>query len=93
MIPNDTKNDTKIDTNPMKTENTEWNIAELETFFQSAKLPPPPIKLSPTCKITNVRGYIDFHLSVARANEGNKTFIAYLHRLQELKTIIQNTAQ
>ncbi len=67
-----------------------WNIEELEAFFKAAALPDPPVKLSPVCVISNVRGYIDFHLDIIKSNRGKETFLPYLKRLQKLKGLIED---
>jgi hypothetical protein len=74
----------------MNPQTEKWNIEELDLFFKSAKLPDPPIKLNPVCVITNVRGYIDFHLDIVNANNGKETFLPYLNRLHQLKDLITN---
>jgi len=68
---------------------TPWNINELETYFKNAVLPPPPIKLNPVCVIVNVRGFIDSHIDILKTHEGKETFITYLHRLHQLKELIE----
>jgi hypothetical protein len=77
----------------MKPQTEKWNIEELELFFNSVKLPEPPIKLNPVCVITNVRGYIDFHLDIVNANNGKETFLPYLKRLNQLKDLIINNGK
>lgn len=70
---------------------TEWNLKELETFFRITVLPPPPIKLNAVCNIVNVRGFIDSHLEILKANFERPTFEPYLKRLQELKVFIEKS--
>jgi hypothetical protein len=43
---------------------TEWNLHELQKFFNETPLPPAPVKLNPVCNITNVRGFVDSHLEI-----------------------------
>jgi len=79
----------------MKTQTvkTDWNIKELEMFFNETKLPPPPIKLNPVCVITNVRGFVDSHFEIIKANWERPTFEPYLQRLHQLKKLIENSKQ
>jgi hypothetical protein len=77
----------------MKTAKTEWNIKELETFFNENKLPAPPIKLNVVCHITNVRAFIDSHLDILKTNFERPTFEPYLFRLQQLKQWIEDNKQ
>lgn len=71
--------------------NESWNIEiqELEIFFNSARLPAQPVKLNHWSTITNVSLFIGSHFSTVKTNNGNRTYLPYLNRLQELKTMIQ----
>ncbi|MCK4661989.1 MAG: hypothetical protein KAT68_03945 [Bacteroidales bacterium] len=66
-------------------ESREKDINELETFFASMQLPTEPIKLNSWSTITDVSKFIEGHLPIVKANNGNKTFKPYLDRLHELK--------
>ena len=68
----------------------EWNIKELEKYFNRAKLPTSPLKLSPTVHIGNVRAYIDYHMDILKANFQRPTYEPYLRRMQELKKYIES---
>ncbi|MCF8327629.1 MAG: DUF6371 domain-containing protein [Bacteroidales bacterium] len=67
-----------------------WNndIAELENYFANNKLPTQPIKLNSYSTITDCSLFIKSHLAIVKRNNGNKTFLPYKQRLQELKQIL-----
>lgn len=67
-----------------------WNkeIAELETYFSSIELPKQPVKLNKCMEIKDCYRFIENHFATVKANNGNDTFLPYLHRLQELKQIL-----
>lgn len=72
-----------------KTENWEQEIIDLENFFfYSIELPAEPIKLSQEETIIDIRKIIDSHLSIIKAQNGNRIYLPYLHRLQILKKFL-----
>ena len=66
-----------------------WNreLEELETYFNSSDFENKPIQLNPFTKISNVSIFIESHLAIVRANNGNKTYKPYLERLEALRMI------
>ena len=58
------------------------DIAEFERFFKVAKLPSEPIRLDSCSQITNIPLFIESHLSIVKAQNGNKRFTPYLDRLK-----------
>lgn len=62
-------------------------INELEVFFNNNK-PPMTIKLNPWSLIADVKSFISAHITTLRAYNGNKYYIGYLQRLNELKAIL-----
>jgi hypothetical protein len=76
---------------PVTNENWKSEILELETFFISTTLPSQPVKLDVCSTITDVCLFVSSHVATVKANNGNKTFLPYLNRLQELKQILINT--
>ena len=66
-----------------------WNkdIEELETYFSSVNIT-EPIKMNKHSIINNVPLFIKGHLGVVKKNNGNSTFLTYLERLKQLKTIL-----
>lgn len=66
-----------------------WDVAELEAFFETAALPASPVKISTCSTITDISHFIAGHLAAVKSHNGTRTFLPYLHRLQELKAIIQ----
>ncbi len=71
-------------------ENWTKTISELETYFAEITLPIQPIKLNTCSTITDVSLFIDSHLAIVKANNGNYSFLPYLNRLQELKEVCKN---
>ncbi len=67
-----------------------WNndIAELENYFASIELPTQPIKLNRCSTITDCSLFIESHFAAVKGNNGNRTFLPYLNRLQELKQVL-----
>jgi len=63
-------------------------LSELESYFSEIKLPITAVKLDPSTTVTNVSRFIKSHLSTAKANNGKRSFLPYLHRLQQLKQIL-----
>jgi hypothetical protein len=73
-----------------KPESWEQDITELENYFSGIALPTQPIKLNPYSTITNCSLFIESHFATVKANNGNETFLPYLNRLQELKSVLIN---
>ena len=75
---------------PKREQPQNWsnNIAELETYFASIKLPTQPVKLNEWSTITNCSLFIESHFATVKANNGKRTFLPYLNRLQELKEVL-----
>jgi hypothetical protein len=69
-------------------ENWSNDIAELENYFASIELPTQPIKLNRWSTITDCSLFIESHLATVKANNGKRTFLPYLNRLQELKRVL-----
>jgi hypothetical protein len=66
----------------------ESQLAELESFFKGATLPADPLKLNACSTITDIPLFIKTHLATARANNGKRTFLPYLDRLQNFKQLL-----
>jgi len=75
---------------PVKEQPQNWSndIAELESYFASIELPTQPIKLNKYSTITDCSLFIDSHFATVKANNGKRTFLPYLNRLQELKQVL-----
>ena len=77
-----------------KTERVEqpqnWSndIAELENYFASIELPTQPVKLNRCSTITDCSLFIESHFATVKTNNGKRTFLPYLNRLQELKQVL-----
>ncbi|MEI2822960.1 MAG: DUF6371 domain-containing protein [Chitinophagaceae bacterium] len=80
----------KVEALKPKPENWEQDIAELENYFASIKLPTQPIKLDQCSTITNCSLFIESHIATLKLYNGNKTFLPYLERLKLLQTTIKN---
>lgn len=61
------------------------DIAALENYFVSIDLPTQPVKLNRFSTIINCSQFIESHIATVKANNGNRAFLAYLNRLNELK--------
>lgn len=64
------------------------DIAELEKYFAGIELPPQPVKLNRCSTITDCSLFIKNHFATVKANNGKRTFLPYLNRLQELKQVL-----
>lgn len=76
--------------NPLqpKPENCEQDITKLENYFTNITLPTQPVKLNQCSTITNCSLFIESHFATLKANNGKRTFLPYLNRLQELKKVL-----
>jgi hypothetical protein len=75
---------------PIREQAENWgnDIAELENYFASIKLPTQPVKLNKCSTITDCSLFIESHFATVKGNNGNRTFLPYLNRLQELKQVL-----
>lgn len=75
---------------PIKEQSQSWSndIAELETYFSNIKIPAHSVKLSQNITITDISLFIESHFTTLKANNGKRTFLPYLNRLQELKQVL-----
>lgn len=64
------------------------DIAELENYFASIELPTQPLKLYRCSTITDCSLFIESHFATVKGNNGNRNFLPYLNRLQELKQVL-----
>tara|TARA_R110000851_G_scaffold315319_1_gene477738 strand:- start:2669 stop:4072 length:1404 start_codon:yes stop_codon:yes gene_type:complete len=73
-----------------KEQQQNWSndIAELKNYFESIELPSQRIKLHEGITITDCSLYIESHFTTVKGNNGNRTFLPYLNRLQELKQVL-----
>lgn len=79
----------KIEQNRIN-ESWEQDITGLETYFAGIVLPAQPVKINPYSTITNVSLFIKSHFATVKMNNGNRTYLPYLNRLQELKQMLTN---
>ena len=75
---------------PIKEQPENWSndIAELENYFASIELPTQPVKLNRCSTITDCSLFIESHFATVKTNNGKRTFLPYLNRLQELKQVL-----
>ena len=71
-----------------KPESWERDITELENYFTGIALPTQPVKLNRCSTITNCSLFIESHFATVKANNGKRTILPYLNRLQELKQVL-----
>lgn len=69
------------------------DIMELENYFSSIEIPTQPIKLNRCSTITDCSLFVKSHFATVKANNGNRTFLPYLYRLQELKQLLTTKAK
>lgn len=75
---------------PIKEQPQNWgnDIAELENYFTNIELPTQPVKLNKCSTINDCSLFIESHFATVKANNGKRTFLPYLNRLQELKQVL-----
>jgi hypothetical protein len=71
-----------------KLESWEQDITDLENYFTNITLPTQPVKLNRRSTIINCSLFIESHFATVKANNGKRTFLPYLNRLQELKQVL-----
>jgi hypothetical protein len=64
-------------------------LDEIEAYLKDAELP-EYIQLSNAERITDVRKFVNSHISTLRANSGNRTFLPHYNRLLALVKILQH---
>lgn len=60
-----------------------WDIQSLENFFNQTTLPEKFVLNG--FQITNVSNFVKSHLQAIKTHNGKRTFLPYLHRLEDLK--------
>jgi len=80
---------------PKREQPQDWinTISELETYFASIELPTQPIRLNQCSVITDCSQFIKSHIATVKANNGKRTFLPYLKRLQELKEVLTKNSK
>ena len=65
-----------------------WGVMELENFFKSKDLPSEPVRLDHCSMITDVSLFVETHLSIVMAHNGNARYMPYYERLKLLRSIM-----
>jgi hypothetical protein len=65
------------------------DIEELENYFSNIVLPTQSVEIDLCIKIIDISLFIESHLATVKANNGKRTFLPYLNRLQELKVVLK----
>lgn len=63
-------------------------VNELEKYFSLISLPDQPLKLNTCSTIANVPLFIETHFATLKKYDGNKNFLPFLNRLQDLKQLL-----
>jgi hypothetical protein len=71
-----------------KQQNWEKEIFELNRYFAKTILPTQPLKINKCITVLNVSLFVESHFVAINNNKGNRIFLPYLNRLQELKRIL-----
>ncbi|MCP4520775.1 MAG: hypothetical protein GY827_03625, partial [Cytophagales bacterium] len=71
------------DSNNIATEEEKWNTDDLEDFFKATKL--PQSMCFKGMNISNVTLFVNTHLTMVKKNNGNRTFLPYFQRLEQVK--------
>lgn len=81
---------TEFSETPKREQPKNWDqdITELENYFTGIELPTQPVNLKLGNMIINVSLFIESHFTTMKANNGKRTFLPYLNRLQELKQVL-----
>ncbi len=64
------------------------NITELENYFSNIEIPTQPLKINRYTTITDCSLFIESHLATVKHYNGNRYFLPYLEKLQELKQFL-----
>ncbi|MBS1760933.1 MAG: hypothetical protein JST23_12490 [Bacteroidetes bacterium] len=73
-----------------KPESWEQDITELENYFAGIVIPTKPITLNQCGTITDCSLFVESHFATVKTNNGNRTFLPYLERLQDFRNILFN---
>jgi len=63
-------------------------VDDLESFFKTVTLPAGPVKLNEWTTLVSLPAFVYSHIGTLKANDGKKTFLPFLNRLQQLKKIL-----
>jgi hypothetical protein len=64
-------------------------IAELESFFNSVKLPTDPLRLDPCSQVTDINLFIKSHLNIIKGQNGNERYRPYKDRLNDIRDMLK----
>lgn len=72
----------------IQSENWEQDITELENYFSVITLPSQPVKLNSYSIVSDIPLFVESRFATVKTNNGKRTFLPYLNRLQELKQVL-----
>lgn len=72
-----------------KPETWEQDITDLESYFNSIKLPTQPVKLNQCSTITDCERFVKSHLTVIKANNDKRNILPFINRLKEFKEALE----
>jgi len=64
------------------------DIEQMEQYFKSIDLN-QTVQLEPFATITNLKKFIECHLSIVKAQNGKRTFLPYMERLNKVKELLK----
>ncbi len=74
-----------------RTKPWDHEITELEICFDRISVPESPIRLNLYSLIEDPAKFIQSHMEIIKANNGNSTYLPYLKRLQELMQLLSKS--
>jgi len=77
-----------LHTEKVRSESWSEEIFELENYFSSAVLPSNSLRLNSFSTITDCSLFVESHLSTLHQNNGKRSFMPYLGRLNNLRSIL-----
>ena len=63
------------------------NLKEIILHFENYDFETDKIKLNECSTITNLKNFVDSHISILKSNSGNKRFLPYFDRLHKVYLI------
>lgn len=67
-----------------------WDIGQLESFYQNIELPKYPVQLNRASEIVNADRFVKSHLEILKSNPGKPIFLPFYKRLYEFMGLIKS---